>query len=61
LVKTKMEIGRVNAEIKRLSQENVLLMHELDRLQKDDSYLEEVVRKKYGFLREGEKLYRIEK
>jgi len=39
----------------------VLLMHELDRLQKDDSYLEEVVRKKYGFLREGEKLYRIEK
>lgn len=61
LVKTKMEIGRVNTEIKRLSQENVLLMHELDRLQKDDSYLEEVVRKKYGFLREGEKLYRIEK
>ena len=61
LVKTKMEIGRVNTEIKRLSQENVLLMHELDRLQKDDSYLEEVVRKQYGFLREGEKLYRIEK
>jgi len=61
LVKTKMEIRRVNAEIKRLDQENALLMRELERLQKDDSYLEEVVRKKYGFLREGEKLYRIER
>jgi cell division protein FtsB len=36
-------------------------MRELDKLQKDDQYLEDVVRKKYGFLREGERLYRIEK
>jgi len=60
-IKTKMDIRRVNTEIKKLDQENVLLMRELDKLQKDDQYLEEVVRKKYGFLREGEKLYRIEK
>jgi len=60
-IKTKMDIRRVNIEIKKLDQENVLLMRELDKLQKDDQYLEEVVRKKYGFLREGEKLYRIEK
>ena len=60
-VKTKMDIRRVNTEIKKLSQENVLLLRELDKLQKDDQYLEEVVRKKYGFLREGERLYRIEK
>lgn len=60
-VKTKMDIRRVNAEIVRLDKENELLMRELDKLQKDDNYLEEVVRKKYGFLREGEKLYRIER
>jgi cell division protein FtsB len=60
-IKTKMDIRRVNTEIKKLDQENVLLMRELDKLQKDDQYLEEVVRKKYGFLREGEKLYRIER
>ena len=59
--KTKMDIRRVNTEIKKLSQENVLLLSELDKLQKDDQYLEEIVRKKYGFLREGERLYRIEK
>ena len=60
-IKTKMDIKRVNTEINKLDQENVLLMRELDKLQKDDKYLEEVVRKKYGFLREGEKLYRIER
>jgi len=60
-IKAKMDIRRVNAEINKLNQENVLLMRELDKLQKDDKYLEEVVRKKYGFLREGEKLYRIER
>ncbi len=60
-IKTKMDIRRVNTEITKLSQENVLLLKELDKLQKDDRYLEEVVRKKYGFLREGERLYRIEK
>jgi len=60
-IKTKMDIKRINAEIIKLNQENVLLMRELDKLQKDDQYLEEVVRKKYGFLREGERLYRIEK
>jgi cell division protein FtsB len=30
-------------------------------VQKDDRYLEELVRKKYGLLREGERLYRIER
>jgi cell division protein FtsB len=57
----KREIKAANASIKRMEQENVLLMNEIDKLQKDDQYLEEVVRKKHGFLREGERLYRIEK
>jgi len=59
--KTRMEIKKVNAEIKKLERENVLLLRELERLQKDDQYLEDVVRKKFGLLRDGEKLYRIEK
>jgi len=60
-VKTKLDIRKVNAEIAKLEKENVLLMRELERLQKDDKYLEDVVRTKYGLLREGEKLYRVEK
>jgi cell division protein FtsB len=32
----------------------------LEKLQKDDQYLEEIARKKYGLVREGERVYRIE-
>jgi cell division protein FtsB len=60
-VKTKLDIRKVNAEIVKLEKENVILMRELERLQKDDKYLEDVVRTKYGLLREGEWLYRVEK
>ncbi|MDR2018126.1 MAG: septum formation initiator family protein [Syntrophobacterales bacterium] len=51
----------VNASIASIEKENKLLLKEIDRLQKDDQYLENVVRTRYGFVREGEKLYRIEK
>ena len=37
------------------------LKGEIERVQKDDRYLEDVARKKFGFIREGEKVYRIEK
>jgi cell division protein FtsB len=37
-----------------------VLKGEIDRLQHDDRYLEDVARKN-GFIREGEKVYRIEK
>jgi cell division protein FtsB len=60
-IKTKMEIRKVNAEIQKFEKENTVLMREMERLQKDDKYLEDVVRTKYGFLREGEKLYMVEK
>ena len=60
-VKTKLDIRKVNTEIVKLEKENVLLMRELEKLQKDDKYLEEVVRTRYGLLREGERLYRVEK
>ena len=55
------DVRTVNASIATVEKENKLLMSEIDRLQKDDQYLENVVRTRYGFVREGEKLYRIEK
>jgi cell division protein FtsB len=59
--KAKMDVKKVNTEILKLEKENIVLMHELERLQKDDKYLEDVVRTKYGLLREGERLYMVEK
>jgi cell division protein FtsB len=60
-LKLKQRIGAVDASIKTLQKENVALKNEIDRLQHDDRYLEDVARKKFGFIREGEKVYRIEK
>jgi len=57
----KKEIKTIHATIKKLEKENYQLTEEINRLQKDDRYLEEVVRQKYGFVREGERVYRIEK
>lgn len=60
-IKMRVELRRINKETIKLEQENIALSKEIDRLRKDDQYLEEVVRKKYGLLREGERLYRIER
>lgn len=58
--KTKQAIRSASGYIERTEQENIVLARELERLQKDDQYLEEMVRKKYGFVRDGEKVYRVE-
>jgi cell division protein FtsB len=60
-MRAKRELGAVKSATAKLERENIRLMAEIDKLQKDDQYLEEVARKKYGLLREGERLYRIEK
>lgn len=60
-IRTKLEIRRIDASIARLETENIYYAKEIGRLQQDDKYLEDVVRKKYGLLREGEKLYRVER
>ena len=60
-VKTKYKIRSTSVAIERMQKENEVLAKELDKLQKDDQYLEEVVRTKYGLVRDGEKVYRIEK
>jgi cell division protein FtsB len=59
--KTKRTIKTIAESAEKAQQENAVLAKELERLQKDDGYLEDVVRKKYGFVRDGEKVYRVEK
>jgi cell division protein FtsB len=59
-IRLKRQIGVIDNSIKRLEEENIVLKGKIDRVQKDDRYLEEMARK-FGFIREGEKVYRIEK
>jgi cell division protein FtsB len=60
-IKLKRQVKAVNQSIGKLERENVHMKTQVDRLQKDDRYLEELARQKFGFIREGERLYRIEK
>ena len=60
-IKLKRQISAINQSIGKLEGENLQLRAQVDRLQKDDQYLEELARQKFGFIREGERLYRIEK
>ncbi len=60
-VKLKRQITMKDVSIGKLQQENATLKGEIERMQNDDRYLEDVARKRFGFIREGEKVYRIEK
>ena len=60
-LKLKRQINVVDTSIRRLEDENVVLRKKIDRVQKDDRYLEDLAREKYGLIGEGEKVYRIEK
>ncbi len=60
-MKLKRQMVVMDTSIRKLQDENVVLQHEIERLQKDDKYLEDIARKRFGFIREGEKVYRIEK
>ena len=60
-IKLKRQIRSIDEKVKTLEEENVLLTKEIERFLKDDKYLEEYARKKFGLLREGERLYRVEK
>ena len=60
-VKLRQQIDIVDRSIKQLEDENVVLKGKIDRIRTDDRYLEDVAREKYGFIRDGEKVYRIEK
>jgi cell division protein FtsB len=51
------EVETLARENRTLEARNADLKKEIERLQNDDSYLEEVARKKYGLLKENEMVY----
>lgn len=55
------ELKEHKKNIASLINENSALEAELRRLREDPSYLEEIARKKYGLIWEGEKVLRFEK
>lgn len=60
LLKAKLKTRTAKLSIMQMEDNNATLSRELRRIREDDGYLEEMVRKKYGFVREGEKVYRVE-
>ncbi len=59
-LKVKLQMRSAKLSVMRVEEENAALSRELRRIKDDDQYLEEMVRKKYGLVREGEKVYRVE-
>ena len=57
--KMQKKIDSLAQENRNLEQRNVELKKEIDRLQNDDAYLEELARKKYGLLKENETVYEV--
>ncbi len=60
LIRMKRQVRNIEAASKSLAEENTRLRGEIERLKTDDKYLEEMARKRFGFIREGEKVYRTE-
>lgn len=60
LIRMKRQVRNIEAASKSLAEENTRLKGEIERLKTDDKYLEEMARKRFGFIREGEKVYRTE-
>jgi cell division protein FtsB len=50
-----------NAEIERLQAENDALLEKIKSLKEDPYYTEKILRENYGYIKEGEYVYRIEK
>jgi cell division protein FtsB len=57
--KLQNQIDSLTTENKELEQRNAELKKEIDRLQTDDAYLEELARQKYGLLKENETVYEV--
>lgn len=51
------KIETLSRENRELAERNAELKRELERLQNDESYLEELAREKYGLLKENETVY----
>jgi len=61
MIRNHNEVEKLQAENRRLENENKALHEELIRLQDDPAYLEEKARKEYGMLKENEVLYIFKK
>jgi cell division protein FtsB len=60
-ISLKREVTTKQFSIRKMEVENVLLKARTERMQHDDRYIEDVARSKFGFIKDGEKVYRIEK
>ncbi len=57
--KLQSQIDSLAQENRNLEERNAELKKEIDRLQNDDTYLEEMARQKYGLLKENETVYEV--
>lgn len=59
LWKAQKELKNLRAKIEDLERRNAFLRAEIERLEKDPFAAEKVAREKYGYVREGDRVYRI--
>ena len=57
--KLQRQVDSLAQENRNLEERNAELQKEIDRLQNDDTYLEELARRKYGLLKENETVYEV--
>ena len=57
--KLQNQVDSLARENRDLEERNAELLKEIDRLQDDDTYLEELARQKYGLLKENETVYEV--
>lgn len=59
LWKAKRQLSSLQTEIMELETKNELLKAEIERLESDSFTIEKVAREKYGYVKPGDKVYRI--
>ena len=57
VIQRRSDLYHLQQETVKLEKENGVLQSEIDRLQNDPAYLEEVARKKYGLLKKNERVF----
>ncbi len=57
VIQHRSELHQLQEDTIQLEQENAALESEIDQLQNDPTYLEEIARKKYGLLKKNERVF----
>ena len=60
LLRLRKEVARIKEKNLKLEEENQKLREEVKRLHSDKRYIEEIVRKELGMVKEGEIIYRFD-